>query len=227
VAALLFVLVAGALAVAACGGGETTSSPSPTATSPGPAMSSSPPATGPRAAVFYREPPLPPPKAITTGTVGWTFTPTVDIGVTDLGCYDAYQDGLATRHRVGVWDADGADLLASVTVGPGSTLDGAFRWESLETPLVLEAGRPYLVGTEEQPVKVNDQETFETVYYEDVYREQWAPEIFDRGMRTTLGLSGGRFMAPTNATIVADTILYGWMSPNFKFVPMSTASPTP
>ena len=87
------VLAAGTLA--ACGG-ETTSSTSPSAASPNPAAShgeANPSATasaGPRMAVSYARPPgLPSPHAITLGTVGWKFKPTVDIKVTQLGCFDA------------------------------------------------------------------------------------------------------------------------------------------
>jgi hypothetical protein len=146
VASLLMMLVVRVLAVVACGG-ETTSSTSPSAASPNPAAShgeANPSATasaGPRMAVSYAQPPgLPSPHAITVGTVGWKFKPTVDIKVTQLGCFDVYQDGLALSHRVGIFDGHTGRLMASVTVHPKSTLDGAFRWESLRAPLVLKAG---------------------------------------------------------------------------------------
>jgi hypothetical protein len=38
-----------------------------------------------------------------------------------LGIFDDDSDGLSSLHEVGIWDAGGA-LLASTTVGPGSTL---------------------------------------------------------------------------------------------------------
>jgi hypothetical protein len=155
---LLTILIVGTLGVAACGGGEATGRPSPiavssgpiTAASPSPTASTTPSAAGPRPAVSCALPPgLPSPHAITLGTVGWEFKPTVDIKVTDLGCFDVYQDGLALSHRVGILDEETSRLLATVTVRPKSPLDGVFRWESLAAPVVLRAGHSYLVGTED------------------------------------------------------------------------------
>lgn len=159
------------------------------------------------------------------GTFGWRFTPTVDIEVMELGCYDEGQDGLARRHRVGIFDAETEHLLASVTVRPKSRLDGLFRYEALATPLVLTAGRPYLVGTE-------DRKTLETVYNpgEDEQGDaslQWASQIaFDWADNMYVSRPPeGAFTAPT-VRLAVWTNPPGF-SPNLTFKPVRASSPTP
>jgi hypothetical protein len=236
VACLLTVLVIGALAVVACGGGETTFSTLPAAASPSPTASASRVVwANPRSAVSYAR--ANPPSTARTptsqrakkaGTVGWDFQPTVDIEVTALGCFDAGRDGLARAHRVGIFDAYSNRLLASVTVRPKSRLDGFFRWESLETPLVLTAGLHYVMGTE-------DKETLETVYTRRGWpEEEWGPQPGEHWAaeigRGRMGLFVNR---PSEAAFTAPTFTQDlwndapWFSPNFKFRPASSASPAP
>ena len=237
-AAVLALLTVPVLALAACGGGAASGTTPPAATpaAAGPNQTQTPGATtsrtlpppgGTSMAVSYAEPPYPPAKAIAAGTTGWKFKPTVDIAVTELGCYDEDQDGLARSHRVGIFDARNKRLLASVTVGRGSSLDGAFRWEPLEVRVVLKAGRSYLVGTHERPVEVNNEETLETLYdEEDAWPPgKWAPEIAFSGLRTNLGADRG-FSAPANPRRLWAMIRVAWMSPNFKFRPVAASLPT-
>ena len=204
---------------------ETTSSTSPPAASPSlvkarPSPTASAEVAGPIAAVSYAAPPAPPEKAITAGTVGWKFTPRVDIKITALGCYDADQDGLELGHRVGMFKGHPERLLASVTVRPKSTLDGAFRWESLKAPLVLKAGEAYLVGTadRQQVERFNMESTCETLYEGE---GQWAPQIAFGGLRSSYRFGGPAFRAPTIAKQTNAFIQVTWMSPNFKFVQVS------
>ena len=79
-----------------------------------------------------------------TGNDGFKFQPNVDILVTALGYYDRDQDGLALTHPIAIFDADSQSLLATTTVGLGSSLDGSFRY-SLITPLLLQQGQSYMV----------------------------------------------------------------------------------
>jgi hypothetical protein len=233
--ALLALLLIGALALAACGHDETaagaTSSASPSATevftdtSPFVAVTDD----GSMMAVSYSEPPYPPArKAVAAGTVGWLFKPTVDIEITALGCFDAYQDGLARRHRVGIFDALTGQLVASVTVGPASALEGVFRWEPLRgkkvevdgqlwhaDSCILRAGRAYAVGVRTNP-GVEERGAHEILYEEHSGTEEWAPEIRYGGLRTNLG-SDVAFSAPTNPARLFAMIPIAWMSPNFKF----------
>jgi hypothetical protein len=214
-------LIASALALAACGGEAASGTtppagPSPTA-SPSPAAPSAAPPDGTKMAASYDSPPSYPAEAVGTPTVGWVFRPKVDIKITELGCYDADQDGLKQTHRVGIFDARTDRLLASVKVGRGSELDGAFRWEPLAKPLILKAGHPYAVGTAADPMVEGPDAGHETMYEEGT--EQWAPEIHFGGLRTTLG-SKVAFSAPTNRELYFAMGKVAWMSPNFKFRPV-------
>jgi outer membrane protein assembly factor BamB len=185
-------------------------------------------AVGSRPAVSYAEPPEPPAKAVTIGTVGWEFTPAVDVEVTELGCYDADRDGLAYSHRVGVFDAKSERLLGSVTVRPASALEGAFRWESLEAPVILRAGRAYVVGTQDRMRDTVGTHVQETLYAGDAWPPaQWAPEIAFNGLRTSHGRSNGAFVAPTDDRKAWAMITITWMSPDFKFVPVPSAPSAP
>jgi len=210
----LFVIVALAVlvgfgALTRLGGGETASG------TPPPAASSSP-------ALSYAEPPSTERTPVSeAGTFGWEFRPTVDIEVTELGCFDAGQDGLARAHRVGIFDAQTERLLASVTVRSKSRLEGFFRWESLETPLVLKAGRVYLAGTE-------DKQSLETLYcypvkWSGAPPERCAEEIEWGGFLTNRP-SQGEVTAPTVRTRLWRSP--PWFSPNFKFMPAAGSSPS-
>jgi hypothetical protein len=80
-------------------------------------------------------------------TVGWRFTVAsgTDIFVTALGWWDDVPaDPLDATHQVGLWALDGT-LLGSTTVQTNSTLNGAFRYESI-TPILLTAGTGYVIG---------------------------------------------------------------------------------
>ncbi len=57
-------------------------------------------------------------------------------------------DGLAESHQIGIWNADGTALLASVTAtaGTGGTLVGEFRYFDLAAPIKLHGGETYVIG---------------------------------------------------------------------------------
>jgi hypothetical protein len=81
----------------------------------------------------------------TDQTIGFTFSTTTAISVTELGFYDTTPDSpLAQDHEVGIWDPSG-DLLASVTVDTGDPLDGSFRYHAI-TPIELVSGITYTIG---------------------------------------------------------------------------------
>ncbi len=78
-------------------------------------------------------------------TLGFEFTPVVDISVTSLEVYDSGMGVLGSDATVGIWDISG-DLLTSATVPSGSTAnDGYFSSVSI-SPLSLTAGVDYVVG---------------------------------------------------------------------------------
>jgi hypothetical protein len=89
-------------------------------------------------------------------TVGWMFTPTVDLYLTRLGVYDADRDRFHSEaHQVAIWAANNPSLpLASVTISEGPTNhvpetspNGAlFHFENLTVPYLLSRGETYIVG---------------------------------------------------------------------------------
>jgi hypothetical protein len=200
-AAALTVLAVALLALAACG----------MKPSPGPSISWTPGAS-PVPAISY------PPQAGTTGgfiagTEGWYFEPTVDVEVTALGWWDDGQDGLTQAHPVGIFDASDEKLLVESKVQPDGPLDGGFRWVPLEPPVVLEAGREYVMAAFGKwpfdPEVLNPEDATiapELSYLR--YRERWAEK------ETGWGYPHRK---------VGNTLL----SANFKFRPLSVASPTP
>lgn len=78
-------------------------------------------------------------------TIGWQFSVTAPISVTELGFFDAGGDGLADSHPVGIWNSSGT-LLGSITIpsGTGATLNSGFRWVPI-SPFGLGAG-DYVIG---------------------------------------------------------------------------------
>jgi hypothetical protein len=79
-------------------------------------------------------------------TLGWSFTTNNPIQITALGFFDLGGDGLATSHRIGLWDTDG-NLLVSATVqtGNGNTLVGQYRYVSI-APLTLQSHHTFVIG---------------------------------------------------------------------------------
>jgi hypothetical protein len=147
------------------------------------------------------------------GTGGWYFEPTVDIEVTALGFCDDGQDGLTQAHPVGIFDASDEKLLVEAKVQPDSPLDAGFRWVSLEPPVVLKADREYVMaayGTSPyDPEVLNPEDALlapELRYLR--YRERWQEQ-------------GTGWGYPER--ISSNTVL----TANFKFRPVSVASPTP
>jgi len=76
---------------------------------------------------------------LTSVTLGWGFSLTTPLTVTDLGYFDGNL-GLVDPHPVGIWDSIG-NLLATATVpsgGAGALVNG-FRFVPI-TPVTLGAG---------------------------------------------------------------------------------------
>lgn len=207
-------------ALTACGddGSPTSASPSATASSAPKVASTWPAGASPEPAVSY-SPSQPGGGMRGAGafTLGWRFTPALDIEVTSLGYVDPAKDGLVHAHRVGIFDVETEELVVSAVVGPMSALDGYFRWEQLEAPVALRAGHPYVVGAVfKGGDEVKDGEAV------------WATEVghTDTGHGTTNYLVSapkyGKFAAPYLEAGYA-----GFIVPNFTFRPVSADSPSP
>jgi len=81
--------------------------------------------------------------------VGFRFTVTESLYVTDLGVWNADTNaagaGLTIAHDVGIWDAQGV-LIAQVLVDPTTgTVVGDWMYESI-TPIFLDPGILYTIG---------------------------------------------------------------------------------
>ena len=76
-------------------------------------------------------------------SLGYQFTPLVDISVSSLGFFDFLGDGLGESHTVGIFDNAG-ELLSSTVVPSGtvSLLDDGFRYNDI-APITLSAGETY------------------------------------------------------------------------------------
>lgn len=212
-ALLASAMLLGAGALVGCGAEGFRTSASPPAAAPGaPTVTATrPEETSRRPAVSFS----PSGGSMRMGpfTLGWQFRPTVDIAVTDLGYVDPEQDGLVHRHQVGIFDAQTDQLVVSATVGPRSALDGFFRWEPLEPHAVLRAGHSYLAGA----VFVSGDEVRDG-------KTAWAPEaghvLTKNGRDFTSALGSTKLVAPHR-----EAVWEGFMAPNFKFRPVSAASP--
>jgi hypothetical protein len=79
-------------------------------------------------------------------TLGFEFSVSSPVLITQLGVYDSGQNGLVGNVSVGLWDTSGT-LLTSVVIPSGTTaiLDGFFRYEQI-SPLALPVGLHYVVG---------------------------------------------------------------------------------
>lgn len=95
------------------------------------------------------------------GMVGYVFTLTQSVTVTQVGWYDAQGDGLSRAFQVGLWkDLTGGNFAPgsptsqllgnvnsgiSIPGGTGTTLNGVWRTVDLASPLQLEPGS-YQIG---------------------------------------------------------------------------------
>lgn len=141
-----------------------------------------------------------------SGTIGWSFTTSIDFYVDALGFCDENGDGLGASHQVGIFNSLG-ELLVSVNVDGSSALVDGFRYSSIPSYL-LPAGS-YVVGG------------FLPFANPDRYL---ISEPFPTGVTTVPGVTfgenrsifGGLFEAPTTTTPMAGNGRFG---PNFSAVP--------
>jgi hypothetical protein len=80
--------------------------------------------------------------------IGWQFTVTEPIAVSQLGWFDWNTDGLARSHEIGIWDTADQSLITSVVIpsGTGAALAGSFRYATLGAPALLLTGRTYRIA---------------------------------------------------------------------------------
>src|ERR1043166_3105836 len=76
-------------------------------------------------------------------SVGYDFTPSTPLSVTDLGYYDNGNDGLAVNHNVGIYVVSNQTLVASALVLTNDTLHINQYWYHDITDVTLAAGVTY------------------------------------------------------------------------------------
>ena len=198
--ALALLVVVALFALAACGVSGNSNPTRPT---------SLPTRSAPVAAVSFPADQKPESEGDSGGgsTGGLEFVPWVDIEVSALGYYDHGQDGLRNDHNVVIYDSSRAAVTSTVIVNGTSDLDGLFRYEPIE-PVVLKAGRHYLLA-------------YLSAMSGDPYADPdgvvWAPEI--RFVRFQEHDDGWAYPAGTWAFMD--------LTGNFRFLPISAASPSP
>lgn len=82
-------------------------------------------------------------------TFGWKFTVGASsLSVNQLGLLDLGASGFVDSHRVGIWDS-GNNLVADVSFAAGDTgtLNNGFRYLPLSSPVTLQAGQSYSIGS--------------------------------------------------------------------------------
>jgi VPDSG-CTERM motif len=78
-------------------------------------------------------------------TVGWAFTLSSSVLVTQLGLWDQDNDGLNASHGVTIWTSAGTPVATTtIPSGTGATLTDGFRYVSI-APFLLPAGS-YTIG---------------------------------------------------------------------------------
>lgn len=128
-----------------------------------------------------------------TFTVGWAFTLSTTVRVTDLGYFDRGADGLVGSHPVGLWTSGGT-LLASGTVTGADPLDGSFRYDDI-ADIVLGPGT-YVVGG------VNDSADgyIAAASFTTASEVTWLEGRF---------VSGGALAFPTSVDLTGDGSVFG------------------
>ncbi len=93
------------------------------------------------------------------GLIGYTFTVKANVSVTTLGRPDVIGGAAMTReHELAIWQVEWNEdrtekampvLLGKVTVSPSSPEYNGYRYENLETPVRLTAGKDYIITSAE------------------------------------------------------------------------------
>jgi hypothetical protein len=140
-------LLTALLGLIGCGSGGGVGTPDPTPT-PIPTPTPTPNTTGaPPPGVSHDWLTAPTTLDVGIASVGFVFTPKVNVTITELGYYDHNGDGLAIDHPVTLFNSTGTTRLAETTVRAGTvdTLRGKFRYRSI-TPITLTAGTTYVLA---------------------------------------------------------------------------------
>lgn len=144
--------------------------------------------------------------------LGYKFTVTAPVTVTQLGYYNGITGGMFMSHEVGLYNAAG-ELLASTTVLPSDPLTEAFRYHSI-IPVNLLAPGDYVLSS----VAGYDPGNPVDLYTHDPNVITFDPRITFIGNRV-LGGQGNNLVFLTDADTevsINPPLHYGWFGPNLQ-----------
>ena len=145
--------------------------------------------------------------------LGYKFTLTEAVRVTQLGYYDDYGDGLLRSHEVGLYAFDGT-LVFSATVLPSDSLDEVFRYTSI-APVDLLPGDYVLAG-----VAGYDPGNLVDNYTHDPYAFTFDSRFSFVENRVRAGLGNTLTFLSDADTEMSPILEYGWYGPSMKIVPV-------
>jgi Domain of unknown function (DUF4082) len=141
-------------------------------------------------------------------TLGYAFTVSSPVTVTNLGLFDFGNDGLNTSHAVTIWTSTGTQLVqTTIPAGTGATLTDGFRYVSI-APFQLAAGT-YTIG---------GFYAASTDFSLEAASITSASGVSYAGSRSAIG-----FTFPSGDAIA---VLNSYFGPNFQFI-TGVGAPTP
>jgi hypothetical protein len=145
---------------------------------------------------------------------GWQFNVLTPIDVNSLGVFDDDNDGLDTRHEVGIFRTSDQALLASLTMpaGTGSALINGFRYEDLGSSVHL-APDSYVIAMT-MPTQNGDLQSIGNSSVTTAPEIQYVTSRFDGGSSLAFPTTTGAFAE-------------GMFGPNFRFAAGPSAVPEP
>lgn len=156
-------------------------------------------------------------------SLGFQFTTKKAVNVTKLGFYDDFKNGLTQTHDIGIFNSAGS-LLVQGTVSPGDSLDGYFRYTSVQSTL-LQAGGTFFIAA----VTGSESYTFNPTGFSVNPNITFGPSAF-RFSNTLVfpgTLSGNDPILDGSGTQNFDDNV-GYFGPNFQFQTDEVAAvPTP
>ena len=142
-------------------------------------------------------------------TLGYAFTVSSPIHVTNLGFFDEANNGLNESHAVTIWTSTGTQLVqATIPSGTSGTLINGFRYASI-APLTLAAG------------------TYTIAAFTSLFNSDFA--LFNTSITSASGLSyvGSRSsFSPAFPTGDVDNNPNSYFGPNFQFTTPTSAPDT-
>ena len=137
--------------------------------------------------------------------IGWSFTPTTDIAVTDLGVFDFSNNGYLTANTsVAIWRYSDAALMGSVALTNSISASNDFVWGTLASSINLASGTEYVIASQ----GVGEQ-----------YEYTYLTNIISLTVASDITFGDSHYTKTTALVMPAKTpgYEYGFIGPNFKY----------